>query len=88
MYPKYLFMLWRDIKKFKSEELRQEELSLRENGFWLNYLANRLKYGESLEQVLSDRDRVNSVTVASTKASAQKYLSGDNYIRLVLVPEK
>ena len=77
-----------DIKKYKSEELRQEELSLRENGFWLNYLANRLKYGESVEQVLSDRDRVDSVTVDSTKTSAQKYLSGDNYIRLVLVPEK
>lgn len=77
-----------DIKKYKSEELRQEELSLRENGFWLNYLANRLKYGENVEQVLSDKDRVNSVTVGSTKTSAQKYLSGDNYIRLVLVPEK
>ncbi|MEE1946709.1 insulinase family protein [Pedobacter sp. KR3-3] len=77
-----------DIKKFKSEELRQEELSLRENGFWLSYLANRLKNGESLEQVLGDRDRVNSVTVGTTKTSAQKYLSSDNYIRLVLVPEK
>jgi len=77
-----------DLKKYKSEELRQEELSLRENSFWLSYLVNRLKYGEDLTQVLSDKERVNAVSVASTKEAAQKYLKGDNYIRLVLEPEK
>lgn len=77
-----------DISKFKSEEQRQEELSLRENGFWLNYLANRLKFGEDVEQLLTDKERLNNVTTASSKAAAQKYLTGENYIRLVLVPEK
>lgn len=77
-----------DIKKFKSEEARQEELSLRDNGFWLNYLTNRLKYGDNIEQLLGNKDRLNAVDVASSKAAAQKYLNGDNYIRLVLVPEK
>lgn len=77
-----------DIVKFKSEEARQEELSLRENSFWLNYLSNRLKYGDNVEQVLGDKERLNKVDVASSKLAAQKYLNGDNYIRLVLVPEK
>lgn len=77
-----------DLKKFKSEELRQEELNLRENGFWLGYLANRLKYGDDLNQVLTNNDRINGVTVESSKAAAQKYLNGENYIRVVLVPEK
>ncbi len=76
-----------DLQKFKSEELRQEELSLRENGFWLSYLTNRLKYGENLEQVLGNTARINGVTVDATKTAAQKYLNGDNYIRLVLLPE-
>jgi zinc protease len=77
-----------DLQKFKSEELRQEELSLRDNGYWLNYLSNRLKYGDNIEQVLDNTKRINGVTVEATKAAAQKYLSGDNYIRLVLEPEK
>lgn len=77
-----------DILKFKSEEARQEELSLRENGFWLGYLSNRLKYGDDIEQVLGDKERLNTVDVASSKTAAQKYLNGENYIRLVLVPEK
>lgn len=76
-----------DLQKFKSEELRQEELSLRENGFWLNYLSNRLKYDDDIDQVLGNKNLINSVTVESTKAAAQKYLNGENYIRLVLLPE-
>ena len=76
-----------DLQKFKSEELRQEELSLRENGYWLSYLTNRLKYNDNVEQVLDNTARVNGVTVEATKTAAKKYLNGDNYIRLVLLPE-
>ncbi|MNR00245.1 Peptidase M16 inactive domain protein [compost metagenome] len=76
-----------DLQKFKSEELRQEELNLRENGYWLSYLTNRLKYGDNLEQVLGNTERINGVTVEATKTAAQKYLNGENYIRLVLLPE-
>ncbi|MES2417418.1 MAG: insulinase family protein [Bacteroidota bacterium] len=77
-----------DLKKFKSEEQRQEELNLRNNGYWLNYLSARLKYEDDINLVLSDMERLNSVSVASSKSAAQQYLNGDNYIRLVLVPEK
>jgi zinc protease len=77
-----------DIIKFKSEETRQMELSLRNNGYWLGYLTNRLKYGDSLNQLLDDKKRIESVNVESTKVSAVKYLNGNNYIRLVLMPQK
>lgn len=77
-----------DLKKFKSEEQRQDELNLRENGFWLNYLSTRLQYNDDINQVLTTKERINSVTVESTKAAAQQYLTGENYIRVVLVPEK
>lgn len=77
-----------DISKFKSEEQRQMELSLRDNGFWLNYLTNREKYGDDLNQVLNMKERMDKVTVESSKVNAQKYLNDDNYIRLVLVPQK
>lgn len=77
-----------DISKFKSEEQRQIELSLRNNGFWLNYISNRLKNGESLDQVLNYKKNLDAVSVESTKAAAQKYLMDENYIRLVLMPQK
>ena len=77
-----------DIEKFKSEEHRQLELSLRDNGYWLGYLSNRIKYGDNLNQLLGDNKRIDAVTVESSKATAQKYLTEDNYIRLVLMPQK
>ncbi|WP_158798672.1 pitrilysin family protein [Pedobacter sp. L105] len=77
-----------DIAKFKSEEQRQQELNLRNNGYWLNYLTNRLKYGENMNLLLSSKQRIDNVTVSSTKTTAQTYLNGNNYIRLVLLPQQ
>ncbi|WP_442589469.1 M16 family metallopeptidase [Pedobacter sp. AW31-3R] len=77
-----------DVEKFKSEEHRQMELSLRNNGYWLGYLTTRLKYEDNLDLMLGNKKRVDAVTVESTKATAQKYLNENNYIRLVLVPQK
>lgn len=77
-----------DIVKFKSEENRQAELNLRSNGYWLGYLTTRLKYNDNLDQVLGNKQRIDAVTAETSKAAAQKYLGTDNYIRLVLMPEK
>ena len=77
-----------DISKFKSEEHRQMELSLRNNNYWLAYLSTRLKYNDNLNQLLSDKQRVDAVTVETSKATAQKYLNENNYIRMVLMPQK
>lgn len=77
-----------DITKFKSEEHRQMELSVRDNGYWLGYLTTRLKYNDNLNQMLKNKDRVDAVTVETSKATAQKYLNENNYIRLVLEPQK
>jgi len=77
-----------DITKFKSEAQRQFELNLRNNNYWLSYLSSRLKNGENLDQLLGEKQRLDSVSVESTKNTAQKYLNEDNYIRLVLLPQQ
>ncbi|WP_316819678.1 M16 family metallopeptidase [Pedobacter gandavensis] len=77
-----------DLTKFKSEEQRQMELSLRNNGFWASYLASCMKNGESLDLVLKQPKLLEQVTVESTKAAANKFLNENNYIRFVLLPQK
>jgi zinc protease len=77
-----------DLVKYKSEEHRQMELNLRNNNYWLNYLTVRLKYGDNLNQLLSEKQRVDAVSVETSKLTAQKYLDERNFIRLVLVPQK
>ncbi|SHG97089.1 M16 family metallopeptidase [Pedobacter caeni] len=77
-----------DIKKFKSEEQRQMELSLRNNNYWLSYITSCLQNGEDLDLFQKEKQMIEKVTVESTKATAGKYLNEDNYIRFVLVPQK
>ncbi|EDM33960.1 putative zinc protease [Pedobacter sp. BAL39] len=77
-----------DISKFKSEEQRQMELSLRNNNFWLGTITNRAKNGDDINQPVDIKSRLSKVTVESSKAAAQKFLTEDNYIRLVLAPQK
>lgn len=77
-----------DISKFKSEEQRQTELSLRNNNYWLSYLTSSLQNGEDLTLLLHEKEMLDKVSVESTKTAGQKYLNENNYIRFVLMPQK
>lgn len=77
-----------DIEKFKAESTRAMEVSLRENNFWLSYLASKYKNNEDPSIVLKQAERLKQVTEASVKAAANKYLGNANYFKAVLVPEK
>ncbi|MBC7759888.1 MAG: insulinase family protein, partial [Phormidesmis sp. FL-bin-119] len=76
-----------DLEKFIAEETRTTETQLKDNGFWLNYLNNQLQNEEDPKQVLTYLASLKELTPAALKAAANTYLSGNNYIRLVLLPE-
>ncbi len=77
-----------DIQKFVSEDKRATEVQLRENGFWSSYLSSTSQNQENPDNILNYTKRLEQVTVQSTKETANKYLSGTNLIKLILVPEK
>ncbi|UYQ95443.1 insulinase family protein [Chitinophaga horti] len=77
-----------DVEKFKAETQRAQELNLRENGYWLSYLTSKYRNGDDPLSLLTFNERLKLVTPASVKATAEKYLSGSNFVRGVLVPEK
>lgn len=77
-----------DVEKFKAENKRALEVNLRENNFWLNYLVSKFQGNDDPLSVLKSNERLEKVTPASVKAAAELYLSGKNYFRAVLVPEK
>jgi zinc protease len=76
-----------DLEKFIAEETRTTETQLKDNGFWLNYLNNQLQNEEDPKQVLTYLSSLKELTPAALKTAANTYLSGKNYIRLVLLPE-
>ena len=77
-----------DIEKFIAEENRTTETQLKDNGFWLGYLTSQLQNEEDPKQVLGYLESLKELNPESLKATAQYRLSPDNFIRMVLLPEK
>lgn len=77
-----------DIQKFVAEERRSTETQLKDNGFWLGYLTGQIQNNEDPKQVLGYLESLKKISPEALKEAANKYLSGNNYIRLVLLPEK
>ncbi len=77
-----------DVEKFVAEETRTTETQLKDNSFWLGYLSGQYQNQEDPKEVLGYLSSLKKVTPATLKAAANKYLSGENYIELVLMPEK
>jgi zinc protease len=77
-----------DIQKFVAEEARSTQLQLKENVFWAGYLGASSQNGTNPDEILSHVKTLEQITVQSTKEAANKYLSGKNLVKLVLMPEK
>ena len=76
-----------DIEKFVSEQRRQLEVQLRENGFWLGHLSGAYQRDEDPAYILTYLDELKKVTPESVKAVANKYLVDERRFRFVLMPE-
>jgi len=71
-----------------AETQRKTETALKTNNFWLDYLDDNTFLGDDLEEIFLQEKLLKSITVASTKAAANKYFNDDNFIKVVLMPEK
>jgi zinc protease len=77
-----------DIQKFVAEESRSTEVQLKNNSFWLGQISRSYQYQQDPAEVLNHVKNLNQITVQTTKATANQYLSGNNLIRFILLPEK
>jgi len=77
-----------DVDKVQAEERRTFEVQLKENRFWLSYLRDQFMNDDNPEQVLSYQKALTKITPEALKTAANKYLNGENFVRLVLYPDK
>ncbi len=77
-----------DIEKYTVGVRKNTELALKDNGFWLSYLAGQYENKEDVLQVMHWQEPVDGISVASLKEAAGRFLDGKNQIRFVLLPEK
>ncbi|HEX5341393.1 MAG TPA: insulinase family protein [Duganella sp.] len=77
-----------DLNKVKAAWIKGYRKGLRENGYWMAALQNAFFNNTNPEDILSYESRVNSMTVADLKEAAQRYFDTNNYLQVVLYPEK
>ncbi|MFB9843929.1 M16 family metallopeptidase [Mucilaginibacter ginsenosidivorans] len=76
-----------NLEKWRAEDRNSRETALKTNGFWLRYLSGQVENKESISK-LNDYTKIrDKISVADIQNAAMTYLSGLNYIRLVLLPE-
>lgn len=77
-----------DLDKAKEELIRARETDIEKNDFWLNKLESVYFDGTDPASILNFKDRVNAVKIEDLKLAANNYLKFNNYVMVVLKPEK
>lgn len=76
-----------DLKKAKEALVREREVDIKTNKFWLSKLENAYFNGEELKSISDFKDRVEAVSINELKEFTDKYIKKDHYVRVVLKPE-
>ncbi|MGQ0649570.1 MAG: M16 family metallopeptidase [Gemmatimonadaceae bacterium] len=77
-----------DVAKVREQQQRALEVSLKENSYWLVNLTARVENEEDPSSLLGYAELVRGLTREKINAAAQKYFSGENVARFVLLPER
>ncbi|TFW16386.1 M16 family metallopeptidase [Duganella callida] len=77
-----------DLNKVKAAWIKGYRKGLRENGYWMASLQNAFFNNNNPEDILSYEARVDALTTADLKEAAQRYFDTNNYLQVVLYPEK
>ena len=78
----------KEIERFTILDARATQGNFRQNAFWAGYLSTSSQNEEDPDNLLHRIQKLSDVTPQSTKDAANKYLSGTNMIKLILLPEK
>ncbi|WP_083627478.1 M16 family metallopeptidase [Mucilaginibacter polytrichastri] len=76
-----------NVDKWRAEDKTSFQPQLKTNNFWLAYLNLQLQNSQDFDQVNHYDSLMNGVKPEDVRTMAGKYLSGENYIKLVLMPE-
>ena len=72
----------------KQNWIQSHQKSLRENGYWINHLQTALLHRTDPASILSYEKQVAAITPAQVRDAAKRYFNLNNYVQVVLYPEK
>ncbi len=76
------------FEKVKEGQIRDMEVKIKKNGYWMGALQYSYKYGYDPEDIPEYRERIDALTKDDIKSAAEKFLNFNNYVYLRLLPEE
>lgn len=76
------------IKKVQETLRRERETDLKDNGFWVNTITYFDEYGKDIRTLDNYPKLIDGIDRQKIKEAFNKYLNMNNYIEVVLEPEK
>jgi zinc protease len=76
------------INKIKETQKREFEINLKDNKFWLSSLNSYYFYNNDLSLIMKYPQRIENFNNDAVQLAAQKYFDVNNYIKVILYPEK
>ncbi|MFZ6820404.1 M16 family metallopeptidase [Undibacterium sp. Ji22W] len=77
-----------ELNKVKENWLKNRKEDLKTNNFWLSILSSSLQHHEDPAHIFTYEDRVKHLTPKDIQEAAKIYLDTNNYIQIVMYPEK
>jgi zinc protease len=77
-----------EVARITETRLREREVAMRENGFWLSLIESTTREGESLAAAMAEQERlIRSLTPELVRDAARRYLDPTRYLHVTLYPE-
>ncbi|MEN3274578.1 MAG: zinc protease [Massilia sp.] len=77
-----------ELGKVKQNWIQNHRKALRENGYWLGRIQSALLDGTDPSAILTHEARVEALSPAEVQEAARRYLDNNNYVQVVLYPQK
>jgi zinc protease len=77
-----------NMVKITETGLREYEVDIKQNRYWLNSLYYALYYNDDPNLILKRPEFIKALKPEEIQNAAKKYLNGRNYMKFVLYPEK
>jgi zinc protease len=77
-----------ELQKFIAAQQRMQETQMDSNAWWAYYLRSQYMSKEKPDDTVKVAELLKDVTLKSIKTGATKYISGENLITFILMPEK
>ena len=76
------------VEKVQEIQRRSFEVNIKQNGFWLSNLRAYYTNDDNPEMIMNYPKLVDGLTAGLLEEAFKKYFNPNNYIQVVLVPEK